>query len=51
MTLREAVISRAERDEKFCDELIDKLEERAKEYKAKLVILERSLRILKKFKK
>lgn len=44
----DAILSRAKRDPKFRDELIDKLEEKAKATKQQLVTLEKTIRVVKK---
>lgn len=45
------ILARAERDKAFRDDLIEKLEDRAREYKEKLVQIERALKSVKKFVK
>ena len=47
----DAILSRAKRDPKFREELIDKLEDKAKEAKQHLVTLEKTIRVVKRLSK
>lgn len=47
----QAILARAKRDEKFRSELIDSLEERLKKCKEQIVVLTKTIRVVKKLSK
>jgi hypothetical protein len=51
MDITEAIFIRAKKDPKFCDGVIEKLEEKARKLTEQLVVAEKAIRAMKKLKR